>query len=116
MSTGSFVGGYIMEKHGGSQTFRMFGIGALILFLCHVTIQLVLDKTSRGKKNAGDHVSKNLQLGDQRSNYEDNDGGGDGGHKLGTNLSGGNTIKNNLLLVNGGGDRIDEFKEIDLKN
>lgn len=36
-----------MEKFGGSLTFRMFGIGALTLFLLHVIVQKVLEKYGR---------------------------------------------------------------------
>lgn len=44
----------MMEHMGGSYTFRMFGIAALILFLVHVIVQKLIVKYTSGKNEHGD--------------------------------------------------------------
>lgn len=39
VSVGSFVGGVLFNKIGGSATFRYFGIGALVFLVVHILIQ-----------------------------------------------------------------------------
>lgn len=45
VSSGSFLAGHLVEKYGGSQTFRYFGISALVLFLIHIAVQRFLEST-----------------------------------------------------------------------
>lgn len=56
MSAGSFIGGYLFETIGGSYTFRLFGIAALVFFVLHVVIQKMIVKcacTSGKAANGG---------------------------------------------------------------
>lgn len=52
VSTGSFIGGYLMKTQGGSETFRLFGLMAIGCAILHGTIQKLLDRfvTERGKE------------------------------------------------------------------
>lgn len=50
VSLGSLIAGHLFQQVGGSKTFRLFGIAALVLFVVHVLIHFVMDKLgSRGK-------------------------------------------------------------------
>lgn len=42
VSIGSFVAGYLFKDYGGPLTFRMFGVGAIILSILHAAIQYFL--------------------------------------------------------------------------
>lgn len=44
VSFGSWLGGNLMSQHGGSVTFRYFGIAAFLAFLAHIIIQWLMDK------------------------------------------------------------------------
>lgn len=46
VSAGSFLGGYMMNEVGGSETFRIFGIAAMILSVIHFIAQYFLEKYS----------------------------------------------------------------------
>lgn len=46
MSAGSLLGGYLMKEVGGSDTFRIFGIGAIVLSVVHLIVQYLLEKYS----------------------------------------------------------------------
>lgn len=46
VSAGSFLGGYMMNEIGGSNTFRIFGIVAMILSVIHFIAQYFLEKYS----------------------------------------------------------------------
>lgn len=58
VSSGSFIGGYMMKHFGGSFTFRMFGIAALLLCAVHVIVQKLVVKCActSGKKVNGERV------------------------------------------------------------
>nr|CAD7196918.1 unnamed protein product [Timema douglasi] len=45
VSLGSLIGGTLYDQQGGSFTFRMFGIGSLVLCLLHFIIQRLLGKS-----------------------------------------------------------------------
>lgn len=49
MSIGSFVAGVLFDSIGGSETFRIYGIVALIACLVHILVQLLLQKYSKDK-------------------------------------------------------------------
>ncbi|KAL5273717.1 hypothetical protein ACFFRR_000457 [Megaselia abdita] len=49
VSIGSFVGGLLFESIGGSETFRIYGIVALVACLVHIIVQLLLQKYSKDK-------------------------------------------------------------------
>lgn len=49
VSIGSFVGGLLFESIGGSETFRIYGIVALVACLIHIIVQLLLQKYSKDK-------------------------------------------------------------------
>lgn len=44
VAAGSFIGGHLMESIGGSLTFRVFGVAALVLCVVHVIVQKLLEK------------------------------------------------------------------------
>lgn len=52
VSTGSLIGGKLMEKLQGSATFRIFSYGAFLFFGIHVLVQWLLTKITGpyGKK------------------------------------------------------------------
>lgn len=54
VSAGSLLGGYLMNEVGGSNTFRIFGIGAIVLSGVHLIVQYLLEKysTEPGKEIA----------------------------------------------------------------
>lgn len=75
VSTGSFIGGYMMQHMGGSYTFRIFGIVALVLFAVHVIVQKLIVKcacTSGKKVNGGKAIGE----GDDNPQNEQFNGGG----------------------------------------
>lgn len=59
VSTGSYLGGYLMDHVQGSATFRFFSYGAFIFFGVHVFVQWAINKIAGpyGKKSAR-HVSE----------------------------------------------------------
>lgn len=59
MSTGSFVGGYLLENYGGSKAFQYYSIAFVLFFLLHVTIQWILTKVFGpfGKKSIHEPVT-----------------------------------------------------------
>lgn len=68
VSAGSFIGGYMMEHMGGSYTFRMFGIAALLLCILHVLVQkfiakcaCISGKTVYGGRASGGEVNNTPQ-------------------------------------------------------
>lgn len=67
VSTGSYIGGMLMESVQGSQTFRIFSYGAFIFFALHVSVQWLLTKIDGpyGKKS---NVHISTDEGDKRSN------------------------------------------------
>jgi hypothetical protein len=62
VSTGSYIGGKLMERIQGSATFRIFSYGAFIFFAAHVFIQWALTKLigPYGKKPTA-HVADNAE-------------------------------------------------------
>ncbi|XP_055619237.1 major facilitator superfamily domain-containing protein 6-A isoform X2 [Toxorhynchites rutilus septentrionalis] len=51
VSLGSLLAGNLFARVGGSSTFRLFGIAALVLFVAHVTVQYLLDRFgTKGKQ------------------------------------------------------------------
>lgn len=44
VSAGSFIGGWLMNNYGGSITFRIFGISAILLAFVHYAVQWILSK------------------------------------------------------------------------
>lgn len=56
VSLGSFIAGYFFEIFGGPITFRIFGVGSLIMFLVHHFVQYVISQ--RGSKQGGSKESK----------------------------------------------------------
>jgi hypothetical protein len=59
VSTGSFVGGYLMEKYGGSKAFQFFSIAFVLFFFLHVIVQWILTKLfgPYGKKSSHEPVT-----------------------------------------------------------
>ncbi|XP_058461144.1 major facilitator superfamily domain-containing protein 6-A [Malaya genurostris] len=62
VSLGSLLAGNLFQKVGGSQTFRLFGIAALVLCVLHVAIQLLVDRiesrgSSRGYRSPVDALN-----------------------------------------------------------
>lgn len=62
VSTGSFIGGYLMENYGGSIAFRYFSIAFVIFLIIHITIQAILTKIfgPSGKKSIHEPVHDSL--------------------------------------------------------
>lgn len=46
MSTGSFIGGIMFERVGGSSTFRIYGIAVLAFCVLHIGVQKLLQRYS----------------------------------------------------------------------
>lgn len=59
VSTGSFIGGYLMENYGGSIAFRYYSIAFVIFLFLHITIQAILTKIfgPSGKKSIHEPVN-----------------------------------------------------------
>jgi len=53
VSTGSFIGGRLMNELKGSATFRLYSYGAFFFFALHVFIQWLIEKIAGpyGKKS-----------------------------------------------------------------
>lgn len=76
MSTGSFIGGYLIKNVGGSQTFRIFGFVALVFFAVHVALQKLLERFpcgngKRGHENRVDGDVVNDDNNDDGSNFHE---------------------------------------------
>lgn len=50
VSLGSLLAGSIYDQFGGPLTFRVFGIGALIVCLLHAAVQYFIKRTGNIKK------------------------------------------------------------------
>lgn len=46
VSTGSFIGGILFERIGGSNTFRIYGIAVLVFCVIHIAVQKLLQRYS----------------------------------------------------------------------
>ncbi|KAL7011869.1 hypothetical protein ACKWTF_014499 [Chironomus riparius] len=44
VSTGSFIGGILMDKYGGAITFRYYALAFAVFFVCHLIIQWILER------------------------------------------------------------------------
>uniref|UniRef100_A0A8D8D255 Major facilitator superfamily domain-containing protein 6 n=2 Tax=Culex pipiens TaxID=7175 RepID=A0A8D8D255_CULPI len=84
VSCGSLLAGNLFNQVGGSQTFRWFGVAALVLFAVHVVIQWVVDRfAARGKQlhqhhsQAEEKVAGNSMLTDGKDELGGGGGGGD---------------------------------------
>lgn len=55
VSTGSFIGGIMFERVGGSSTFRIYGICVLVFCVIHIGLQKMLQRYSNvnGKDRCG---------------------------------------------------------------
>lgn len=62
VSAGSFIGGYLMNEFGGSATFRLFGVVAIIFSVIHFIVQTVLDKYV-------DDVGKKFHISPEKYTY-----------------------------------------------
>lgn len=82
VSCGSWLGGNLMAKHGGSITFQYFAIAALLAFLAHIIIQMLMDKFlgPYGKKSANETI-KNGNSGEHLDIAATNHVEGDDGFK-----------------------------------
>lgn len=60
VSIGSFVGGLLFESIGGSETFRIYGIVALVACLVHILVQLLLRKYSKDKTGKLNHKKSQI--------------------------------------------------------
>lgn len=52
VSLGSFLGGLFMDIYGGSRTFRIFGIFALVACLVHALVQFLLQRSEKYSKDS----------------------------------------------------------------
>lgn len=61
VSTGSYIGGLMMERFQGSTTFRIFSFGAFAFFGIHVMVQWLLTKFTGpyGKKSTMNGTDEN---------------------------------------------------------
>lgn len=93
VSTGSFIGGYLMKSVGGSQTFRLFGLAALICAALHFIVQKLLDRFSSERGKIYDY--------EDNDKYHVGDGNGiaGGGAPIDATIKSNN--KPNLLLNSG---------------
>lgn len=59
VSTGSFVGGYLMENYGGSKAFEYYSYAFVIFFLLHISIQWILTQLFGpfGKKSIHESIA-----------------------------------------------------------
>lgn len=87
VSCGSLLAGNLFNQVGGGQTFRWFGVAALVLFAVHVVIQWVVDRfAARGKQlqqhhsQAEEKVAGNSMLTDGKDELVAGGGGGGGDH------------------------------------
>lgn len=46
MSTGSFIGGIMFDRVGGSSTFRIYGISVLVFCVIHIGLQKLIRRYS----------------------------------------------------------------------
>lgn len=44
VSFGSWLGGSLIDKYGGSLTFRYFSIAAFLAFFAHIIVQMLMNK------------------------------------------------------------------------
>lgn len=51
VSTGSFIGGIMFERIGGSSTFRIYGIAVLVFCVIHIGLQKLLQRTRMNGKD-----------------------------------------------------------------
>lgn len=83
VAAGSFIGGHLMESLGGSLTFRVFGVAALVLCLVHVLVQRLLLKCAcfgGGKEvHRGDGESGGVTAVGSDGEEEEEEGAGKGG-------------------------------------
>lgn len=68
VSTGSFIGGIMFERVGGSSTFRIYGISVLVFCVIHVVLQKLIQRYSN--VNGKDRFESNTV---QASNEDVND-------------------------------------------
>lgn len=57
MSLGSFIAGVLFSNIGGSATFRLFSIGALVCLVLHVVVQKVYERFAGSFGKAGEVVA-----------------------------------------------------------
>lgn len=62
VSLGSLLAGHLFQKIGGSKTFRLFGISALVLFVAHVLIQFTVDRFGKRGKHDEEKVANDRIL------------------------------------------------------
>lgn len=44
VSFGSWLGGYLVDEHGGAIAFRYFSIAAFLVFFAHIIVQMLMNK------------------------------------------------------------------------
>lgn len=57
VSMGSLIGGLLFESVSARTTFEIFGIGAFILFVVHVCVQMYLQRNGSTDENGKGRVS-----------------------------------------------------------
>lgn len=62
VSLGSLIGGMLYESYKGPLTFRLFGIGALVLCLLHAGVQYLLRETGNNTKSGGGDIENKNQV------------------------------------------------------
>lgn len=77
VSTGSFIGGYLMENFQGSAAFRIFSYGAFIFFGLHVVVQWLLTKITGpyGKKSTANVADNSDNISKEALEFNKNENG-----------------------------------------
>ncbi|KAH8300485.1 hypothetical protein KR018_008665 [Drosophila ironensis] len=57
VSMGSLIGGLLIDSVSARTTFEIFGIGAFIIFVVHVSVQMCLQRNGRNEENGKGRVS-----------------------------------------------------------
>lgn len=85
VSTGSFIGGIMFERVGGSSTFRIYGISVLVFCVVHIGIQQLIQRYSNvngknrfesnaiqaGSADVSDTITKNDVLLTDKDNVDE---------------------------------------------
>lgn len=90
VSTGSFMGGYLMKSFGGSISFRIFGLIALTASLIHFGVQILL-------KRYAEKRGKELEINHERNMDKINFNNGDGMGNFSITYENGINNRGNLL-------------------
>lgn len=99
VSSGSFIGGYLMNTFGGRITFRVFGLTALTASLLHCCAQILLKRYAEAR-------GKELDITHERNMDKINFNNGDGVGNFSITYENGINNRGNLLS---------EFSDISLE-